>query len=168
MGDGVAPRNVYPIDVDRAFKALDRLKPNVSNFISETPKTIELIQNNECDFTYAYHGRVYGANKAGIPIGFSFRQNFIALGWLAAINKSPNPEGAQRLLATFFDPKKQAHFTNLLAYPGTMPASTQYVKDDVKPFLPRTTGSDVCFENIDWWATRFEELSKRYKEWQIA
>lgn len=50
MADGVAPKDVYPIDVDRAFKALDRLKDNLQ-FIAQTPKTIERISQNECDFT---------------------------------------------------------------------------------------------------------------------
>lgn len=168
MADGVDPKKVYPIDIERAFKSLDRIKPNVSNFIAETPQTISLIQNNECDFTYAYHGRVYGAMKGGLPIGFSFKQNFLALGWLAAIKNSPNPEGAQRLIASMFIPERQAHFANLAAYSGTNRASAALVKDDVKPYLPKADAPDACIENIDWWAGHFEELQTRYKEWLIS
>lgn len=167
MADGADPKSIYPIDVERAFKSLDRIKKNVSNFIAETPQTISLIQNNQCDFTYAYHGRVYGGVQAGLPIGFSFKQNFLALGWIAAINKSPNPEGAQRFIASMLKPERQAHFTNLQAYPGTARGALELVKDEIKPYLPKPDAPDACFENIDWWATRFEELSKRYKEWQL-
>jgi spermidine/putrescine-binding protein len=45
--------------VERAFKALDKIKPSVSHWITATPQTISLIQRNECDFTYAYNGRVF-------------------------------------------------------------------------------------------------------------
>jgi putative spermidine/putrescine transport system substrate-binding protein len=167
MADGVAPKDVYPIDVDRAFKALDRLKDNLQ-FIAATPKTIELIQNNECDFTYTYNGRAYGANQAGIPIGFSFKQNYVAFGWVAAISKSPNPEGAQKLLAFLFDAQRQANFANMISYPGSIPASMDLVNAEVKPWLPDATADDVCLENLDWWADKFEDLEKRYKEWQIS
>ena len=167
MGDGVDPKDVYPCDVDRGFKALDRLKENLQ-FIAQTPKTIERISQDECDFTYTYNGRAFGANQAGIPIGFSFKQNFFGLGWASIISKSPNPEGAQKLMASFFDPKKQAEFANTITYPGTIPSSMELVKEDVKPWLPDPTAHDACIENLDWWADKIEDLTKRYKEWQLT
>jgi putative spermidine/putrescine transport system substrate-binding protein len=167
MADGVDPKEVYPCDVERGFKALDRLKDNLQ-FIAQTPKTIERIAQDECDFTYTYNGRAYGANQAGIPIGFSFKQNFFGLGWVAAVNKSPNPEGAQKLLAYLFDAKRQAEFGNTITYPGTLPASMAMVSEEAKPWLPDPTAHDACIENLDWWAPRFEELTKRYKEWQLT
>lgn len=171
MADGVDPKDIYPIDVERGFKALDRLKDSLDGnlqFIAQTPKTIERIAQDECDFVHTYNGRAYAANEAGIPIGYSFKQNFIGLGWIGAISKSPNPDGAQKLMASFYNPQKQAKFAELMTYPGTMPASMALVKDDIKPWLPDPTAHDACIENIDWWADKFEELEKRYKEWQIT
>jgi hypothetical protein len=74
MADGVDPKDVYPCDIER-------------------------IAQNECDFVATYNGCAYSANQAGIPISYSFKQNFIGLGWIGAISKSPNPEGAQKLAA---------------------------------------------------------------------
>ena len=90
MGDGVAPRDVYPIDVERGFAALDRLRDHLQ-FIAQTPKTIERITTDEVDFTYTYNGRAFGANKAGIPIGYSFDQNFFGLGWASPSARARTP-----------------------------------------------------------------------------
>ena len=30
LSDGVAPKSLYPLDVERAFKTLDRLKPSIA------------------------------------------------------------------------------------------------------------------------------------------
>lgn len=51
MGDGVPASEVYPCDIERAFKALDRIKPHVSHWIDGSAETVSLIQQNETDFT---------------------------------------------------------------------------------------------------------------------
>jgi putative spermidine/putrescine transport system substrate-binding protein len=171
MADGVDPKDVYPCDIERAFKALDRLMENTNGelqFIAKTPKTIERIAQDECDFVPLYNGRAFSANQAGIPIGYSFKQNFIGLGWVAAISGSPNPEGAQKLMASFYNPQKQAKFADMMTYPGTMPASLALVKEDVKPWLPDPSAQDAVVENVDWWADKITELGARYKEWQLT
>jgi putative spermidine/putrescine transport system substrate-binding protein len=167
MGDGVNPKEVYPIDVERGFAALDRLRDHLQ-FIGPTPKTIERISTNECDFTHTYNGRAFGANKAGIPIGYSFKQNFIGLAWCTAISKSPNPVGAQRLIASFTNVERQGRFGSMIAYPGTNPASRELVDADVRPWTPDVTAPDACIDNLDWWGDKVEELTERYKEWQIS
>ena len=42
MADGVPAKQLYPLDVDRAFRSLDRIKPYVAKWIPETPQTISL------------------------------------------------------------------------------------------------------------------------------
>ncbi|RWD96179.1 MAG: ABC transporter substrate-binding protein, partial [Mesorhizobium sp.] len=29
LADGVAPKDIYPMDIDRLFKSLDRIKPDI-------------------------------------------------------------------------------------------------------------------------------------------
>jgi putative spermidine/putrescine transport system substrate-binding protein len=168
MGDGVEPSKVYPCDVERGFKALDRIKPH-AQWIAETPKTVELIHRNEVDFTYTYNGRVFGFNKnSGGNLGFSRKQNFFGLGYMAAITKAANPDAAQKLLAFLLRPDRQAHFASIIPYPPTIPAAMKNVKGDTLNYLPDPSAPDVCIENIDWWGDKFEELTKRFKEWQIT
>lgn len=49
-----------------------------------------------------------------------------------------------------------------------MPASMEFVSEEAKPWLPNPQADDACIENIDWWAPHFEELTKRFKEWQLT
>lgn len=168
MADGVDPKKVYPCDVERGFKALDRIKPH-TQWIAETPKTVELIIRNEVDFTYTYNGRVFGFNKnANANLGFSRRQNFFGIGWMSAVAKSPNAEAAQKLLAYMLKPDRQAHFASIIPYPPTIPSAMKMVKGDTLQYMPDPTAPDVCIENVDWWGDKFEELTKRFKEWQLT
>ena len=72
MADGIAPKDLYPLDIDRAFKSLDRIKPHVKIWISQTAKTIEHLQTKELDYTFTYSGRVMVAKSEGFPLGFNF------------------------------------------------------------------------------------------------
>ena len=168
MADGVDPKKVYPCDIERGFKALDRIKSHCQ-WIAETPKTVELIVRNEVDFTYTYNGRVYGSNKsANTTLAYSPKQNFFGMGWISPVSKAPNGENGQKLLAFHMRPDRQAHFANIIPYPPTHMDAMKLVTGDTKDWLPNPQGADVCIENIDWWGDKIEELTKRFKEWQIT
>jgi putative spermidine/putrescine transport system substrate-binding protein len=168
MADGVAPQDVYPCDVERGFKALDRLKKDVSHWIAATPQTVSLVQSNETDFSYTYYSRVFAARAAGIPLGFSFKQNFSSMGWYAVVSKSPNPEGAQKLLSYFFRKENQARMSSFTGLVPTMNAAMALVDEKIRPLLAPVGAPDACHENIEWWETRFEELNTRFREWQLS
>ena len=53
VADGVAPEDLYPLDVERAFAKLDELKPHVSTFASSTPEQVSSVTQNEADFSYS-------------------------------------------------------------------------------------------------------------------
>ena len=168
MGDGVPGSKVYPIDVDRAFKSLDRIKPYVSHWIAETPKTVTLIQGNECDFTYTFNGRVFFANREGAKLGFSFKQNYIAPGWFSVVRKSRNREAAFKFMNSFLNPQRQAHFAKLMTYAPVVKGADKLIPADIKKLLPDPTNPDNCIENVEWWADKNEELTKRFKEWLLV
>ena len=168
LGDGVKPEDLYPLDIERAFKALDRIKDSVSNWIAATPKTIELISQNECDFTYTYNGRVYGAQQAGLPIDYSFKQNINFVDWMAVIKGTKNKDAAMRLLAFIMRPDRQAAMTNLMAYPGTNTKSYELVKPEVQSWLPDLSNPNSAMLDIDWWGENQEVVEKRFKEWQLT
>jgi putative spermidine/putrescine transport system substrate-binding protein len=168
MGDGVAPGKVYPIDVDRAFKALDKIKPYVTQWIAETPKTVTLIQTNEIDFTHTYNGRVYFANREGAKLGFSFKQNYIAPSWLAVVKGSSRRDLAFRYMASCLKPERQARFAQIMTYSPSVKAADKLIPPDIKKVLPDATSPDNCIENLEWWADKNEEMTKRFKEWQMV
>ncbi len=49
MADGVPPSKIYPIDVDRAFKSLDRIKPHVKVWWTQGAQPIQLLTDGEVD-----------------------------------------------------------------------------------------------------------------------
>jgi putative spermidine/putrescine transport system substrate-binding protein len=168
MGDGVPASEVYPCDVERAFKALDRIKPHVSHWIPQTSQTISLIQANECDFTFTYTTRVMNAQKADLPIDFIFNQNLMGIGWTAILKGTRRRDAAMRLASFIMDPDRQVELCNLTADAPVFPDAHDKIDKNVRKWIPDPTDPNNLFVNHDWWDGKLEKLTERFKEWTLT
>ena len=168
MADGVPAREVYPCDVDRAFRALDRIKPHVSHWIAATAQTVTLIQANETDFTYTYNVRVKDMQSAGVPIGYSFRQNLLGFGWAGVVKGTPRREAAMRLCGFIARPDVQVALANLAVTAPCYPDAVSHVDPAVRRWLPDLGSPDNLFIDASWWDGRLEDLTQRFQSWLLA
>ena len=165
IADGVAPKDVYPCDVERAFKALDRIKPAVSHWIAQTAQTVSLIQSNETDFTFTYTTRVTDMQRAGVPIGFSFQQNILGVGWAGVVKGTPRKEAAMRLCAYIARPELQVAMANLTGNAPCYAHALSKVEPEARKWMPEVGDANNLFVDPQWWDTRVEDLTRRFKEW---
>lgn len=167
MGDGVPASQVYPCDVERAFKALDRIKPAVSHWIAQTAQTVSLIQSNETDFTYTYTTRVKDLQAAKVPIDYSFKQNILGIGWVGVLRGTRNRDAAMRFLSFTMNRERQIELSNLSGDAPTYVDALTKVDPSIRKWLPDIASPDNLFINAAWWDSRLEELTTRFKEWLL-
>jgi putative spermidine/putrescine transport system substrate-binding protein len=168
MGDGVPTSRVYPCDVERAFRALERIKPYVSHWIAQTQQTVALIQRDEVDFTCTYTSRVKKLQEVHVPIGYSFRQNILGIGFSGALRGTRNKDAAMRLLAFMLERDRQVEYANLFADAPTRKDALDRVDPSVRKWLPDISNPDNLFTNSAWWEGRVDELNIRFKEWLLV
>jgi putative spermidine/putrescine transport system substrate-binding protein len=168
MGDGVPAKDVYPCDVERAFKALDRIKPAVSHWIAQTAQTVTLIQSNETDFTYTYTTRVKDMQAAHVPMDYSFQQNILGVGWAGIVKGTSRKEAAMRLCSYIARPDLQVQLTYFSGDAPCYPDAIAKVDPSVRKWLGRIDDPNNLFVNPAWWDTRVEELTRRFKEWLLV
>ena len=168
MGSGVAPSDVFPIDVERAFAALDKIKLHVSHWISSTAQTVSLIQQNETDYTFTYTTRVKNMQASGVPLDFSFKQNILGIAWTGVPRGSKNRDAAMQFLDFALDPDRQAELSNLSVDAPTNVAAMPKVDPAIRKWLPDVASKDNCFTDAEWWSTNLEPLTLRYKQWLLT
>jgi putative spermidine/putrescine transport system substrate-binding protein len=169
LGDGVQPHELYPLDIDRAFRSLDRIKPYVLKFINQTPQTITLVQTGEIDFSYAYAGRVNAAQSDGLSMAFVSEQPIAIPNYIAAVKGTPNRIAAMQLLNYFMRPDMQAAYANML--PGNSPiakASVPMLQGKARTLAPDLASPQTTSINVEWWADNFDPVNRRLKEWLLA
>jgi putative spermidine/putrescine transport system substrate-binding protein len=169
MADGVPSHALYPLDVDRAFRSLDKIKPYVVKFVKQTQQTISLVQTDEVDFSYTTAARVGGAKLSGIPLAFQTKQPFITPNYLGIPRGSSRKAEAMQLLQYFMKPEIQVALANELPGFGVnSKIAMSMLSPDLKKALPDISNPDTAFANMDWWAGNFETVSKRWNEWMLA
>src|SRR3954452_13084146 len=72
MADGVAPDKLYPLDVDRAFKKLEEIKPNITVWWTSGAQSAQLLNDGEVDMEMAWNGRVSAVAKEGAKVSFTY------------------------------------------------------------------------------------------------
>ncbi|MDA9391526.1 hypothetical protein WN73_12890 [Bradyrhizobium sp. CCBAU 45394] len=166
LADGVAPKDIYPLDVDRAFKALDRIKPSIASWVGPATQTVTLAQTGEVDFSYSYAHRVKATTEGGgAPLAFSFDQNLLITERLVVPKGAPNRENAMKLVAYFLRPEVQVRLMNKF---GSIPMSKKAapeLSEAVRKWQPDLNNPKNLVHDDSYWADRLEAISLRFQQW---
>lgn len=162
VADGVAPDQLYPLDVERAFRSLERIKPSITKWASSASELTTLTSTNEVDFGLNYAGRIRGANEAGTPLRMSREQVCLNNEYLGIVKGSPNVEAAMQFIAFVLKPERQVVFANLDSVMPADPAVVELMSEEAKQWLPADAMSPGHIrQNEEWWVGRSEELQQR-------
>ena len=168
MADGVNPKELYPLDVERGFKALDRIKPHVTSWVPAMPQTISLLQNGEVDFCSSAIGRVYAAQQQGIPLDYSKEMALVEVGKIAVLKGTKKRDNAMKHLSFVMRPDRQLVFADKIGYAPTKLEAVAKMSDKLKALNPDPAAPMNAFNDEFWWEPRLLELTKRFKDWQLS
>jgi putative spermidine/putrescine transport system substrate-binding protein len=168
LADGVPPDKLYPLDVDRAFKALDRIKPYISNWVEQTPQTVTLVETGQVDFSYTYSTRVKAAQDANKPIDFSFKQNIVGLEYLVVLKNAPNKASAMKFVQFAMRPDRQAALMEYLINTPASRSALTMLKPETRKWLSDPNSKMNVVSNDAWWADHYDDLTLRFKEWVLG
>jgi putative spermidine/putrescine transport system substrate-binding protein len=170
LADGVAPDKLYPLDVERAFKSLDRIKGSVKKFWDTGALPGVLLGRNEVVASSVWHGRLDDLIKQGSPLAYQWngarRQSN---GW--GIPKgTANLDAAYELIDFSLRPEVQAHFAEIYPMGPVVPAAYKKLSTTTAANLASSpkhleTGFDL---DVEWWIKNQDAVSKRWQEWTHA
>jgi putative spermidine/putrescine transport system substrate-binding protein len=170
MADGVAADKLYPIDMDRAFKKLDEIKPHVDVWWTGGAQTTQLLQSGEVDIIPTWNARAQVVIEAGGPVAISWDQGLYALeGWCIP-KGTPRADLARRFIKYCANAKRQAEFVAKLAYGPTNPKAYDHIPPERAKFLP--TAPDnlrlMAQSNTEWWGKNKEAARERFNAWLLT
>ena len=99
MADGVAPVDLYPLDLDRATAKLDTIRDDIV-FWASGAEARELIGSGEVAMSMIWNGRAWNATHTdGRPVEIQWNQQIVAADYLVVPKGTPNREAAMRFIA---------------------------------------------------------------------
>lgn len=170
IADGVPMDKLYPIDVDRAFKKLEQLKPNVLVWWNSGAQSAQVLKDGEVDMVAGWNGRIQAVQdepegKAG-KIGVTFDQQMLVSDCWLIPKGAPNKELALKAIQIMMRPEVNARISlfinyapsNNLSYEtGVIPAA----KLQGLPNSPQNVKKGFV-QNVDWWVNNNDEMVKRF------
>ncbi|MBX5086778.1 ABC transporter substrate-binding protein [Rhizobium lentis] len=167
MADGVPTSEVYPLDVDRAYKSLAKLKPNVSVWSRTAERDVQMLAGGEIAMGMSTHTRILDAQKEGIPLAFVWQGAVMTVDNLAVPRGAKNKTNAMKLINWMSKAENQARFAELTSVGPSNERALDLVADQVKQNLPTyhfQKGELVRF-NDDWWADNIASMDEKYLVW---
>jgi putative spermidine/putrescine transport system substrate-binding protein len=172
MADGVAPKDVYQTlstdaGVERAFKKLDQLKPNLV-WWEKGSQPPQLLASGEVAMTDAYNGRLAAANaKDKKNFKIVWTNNLYTIDSWVVMKGSPNKADAEKYLVFVNDPNNQKNLPPRIPYGVTTKASTALIDKNVLPNLataPQNLASALPI-NDKFWLENLDKLNQRFNAW---
>ncbi|MDJ1466120.1 ABC transporter substrate-binding protein [Nitratireductor sp. GZWM139] len=167
VADGVPLDQIYPIDIQRSFDSLSKIRDSVSKFWDAEAMPIQMLVDNEAPLAIAGSGRIVQLQRDGVPVKISWHGgNLVSNSW--AIPKgAANAENARKFIAFATLPISQARQSFLIPNGFVNRAAAEYIPENILaelPTAPSNVEGLVPYDYI-WWKENKPETERRWNEW---
>lgn len=170
LADGVAKEDLYPLDIDRAFASLDKIKPHIRVWWTAGAQSTQILRDGEVDLIGIWHGRYFEAEKAGAPVAMTWNQGEIERAYWVVAKETPNLENAKKFIEFATSAKPLANFSKAADYGALNPASNEFISTDEAKRMPTSPENYALTFEQDM--TNFgidpAELAERFEEWAAS
>ena len=166
LAEGVAPEDLYPLDMDRVYKKLDTIRDNLI-YWKTGAESQQMVESGEADMVLLWSGRGYGAVENGAKYKPIWNQSLIVADALAVPKNAKNPDASMALINYYLGAKSQEVMAEMSSYspvhkdakPNFSELGLEYLTTDPKiadQMVPTDQG---------WWAENYDAELERWMTW---
>jgi putative spermidine/putrescine transport system substrate-binding protein len=170
LADGVAIKDLYPLDIERALKSLDRLGKQNIIWHSTNAEPIQQLTSGEVALATSWNGRIIRAARGGAPVAFTPDQAGSTGDYLVIPKTSKNSKEAFELINYIAsDAEAGGRLVEALTDATANTEAIKYVSKELADTLPTNPAlaRRVFFRDDAWWADNLEKTSIRFKQWLL-
>ncbi len=169
LADGVPRDKIYPIDVNRAFKALDRVRPAIRKFWDTGALSAQMLADKEVVLGSIWNGRLQSVADKGAPLAIEWNEAMLQTQFWSILKGAKNLENAQRFIEFACQPEIQASHAKNIPYGPTNRQAFKSIPADVSARLPSNPEhkAKAFLQNGKWWADNRAMVSERWSQWLL-
>lgn len=171
LADGVSRDDLYkvlstPEGVNRAFRKLDQIKPNIQWWEAGAQPPQWLVAGDVV-MSAAYNGRIAAAQKEGSKLNIVWKGGLYDPDHWAIVRGSKNKELAQQFINFASQIESQKTFSTLIPYGPIRLDALKQLPADVQKQLPTAPENlaEAQLVNAEFWVDYGEELEERFNAW---
>ena len=166
LADGVPRDELYPLDIDRAFKKLDQIKPHIKVWWREGNQSQQLIRDGEVDMMSIWNARATELKQQGVPVEVVWNGAVRSTSTWCVLKGAPNRKLAWELIA-FACSQAAGGFQHAAVLRPDQSGAFEYIPPEIARQLP-TYKDNVAVsvkENDQWEAERIAQIEERFNHW---
>jgi putative spermidine/putrescine transport system substrate-binding protein len=170
MAAGTAPPAVYPVDLDKAFASLGKLKPDVVKWWDAGAMPAQMLSDDEVVMATAWNGRIEAAKLAGAPLEIIWKNQLLRNDCWAIPKGVPNKTNALKLSAFMSMAAPQARLSSLITYGFINRGAEALLPPDRLKMLPTYSEyvSQLIVYDDQWWAKSYDEVTARWNKFILG
>ena len=168
QADGVLKDSLFPLDLNRAFKTLDRLRPNISVWWRTGDQSQQLMRSGEVVLSMMWSGRAFALRDQGLPIDVVWNGAPPNTALWALVKGSKNTDSAMRFL-DFFLTRPEAHlpFSEAVNFDTSNRLALEKLSAEQR--MARVTAPEIASQlapiDAQWVAANRAEVIERWNRW---
>ncbi|HXJ78779.1 MAG TPA: ABC transporter substrate-binding protein [Candidatus Methylomirabilis sp.] len=169
LADGVPKDKLYPIDIDRAFKSLDRVRPGIRKFWDTGALSAQMLADKEVVLGSIWNGRLQAVADKGAPLSIEWNEACLQTQFWAPLKGAKNAENGQRFIDFACQPEIQANVAKNIPYGQSNRLAFKSIPADVAARLPNSPEHKAKAFLMDgqWWADNRGKVSERWSQWLL-
>ncbi|HET9757985.1 MAG TPA: ABC transporter substrate-binding protein [Candidatus Limnocylindrales bacterium] len=165
MADGVAPGDLYPLDLPRATAKLNTIKDDIV-FWTSGADSQELIGSGEVAMTMIWNGRGWSAkNIDKKPVEMQWNQQIVTADYLVVPKGSPNKDAAMKFIAYTACAANNAGPSEFIPYGPTNKNSTPNPAM-VNDLSVTNADENSAYFDDTYLAEKFDEIDAAWQAWK--
>jgi putative spermidine/putrescine transport system substrate-binding protein len=170
LADGGPRDKLYPMDLDRAFRKMDEIKPHIKVWWRDGAQSQQLIRDAEVDMIAMWNARAIDLIEDKVPLELVW--NGAELYWsnLIVPKGDPNAKAAWQFAGFVAQARPQAEFAMLLPYGPANPDARALMPEPRLKLTPAWPGNEAVMFQHDtaWLASRLAEIRERWTQWMTT
>lgn len=170
LADGVPADKLYPIDIDRAFKSLSRIKPHIKKFWDTGALSAQMLADKEVVLGSIWNGRLNAIAEKGAPVAIEWNQHMLQIQALGIFKDAKNMKEAQLFVDYSLSSKAQLGLAKELVYGPTNRKSFDVLPADLVARLPGSPEQlkRSFLQNVEWWDKNRPKVNSVWSRWILT
>jgi putative spermidine/putrescine transport system substrate-binding protein len=168
QADGVPRNQLYPPDLDRAYRKLDKIKPGVAVWWRTGDQSQQVFRDNEVAMGLLWDGRAAGVIDQGVDLDLAFEGSPISRDLLVVPAKAPNAAAAFEFLRWYAThPAEGGKWIQAMGYGVANPKAYEHVPPKIaqrSAYYPPNFAKGFLV-NARWQSQHRADLVKRWTQW---
>jgi putative spermidine/putrescine transport system substrate-binding protein len=168
LADGVAAGQLYPLDIDRALKSLDRIRDDII-WYDTGAQQVQYWKDQQAVTGVGWDGRVLLAKEQGAPVNIEYNQSFLDWSAMVIPKGAPHKDLAMQFLAYTATAEAQADVCKVITYGPMNPKAFELLSPERARILsggPQMRGKDIPVDEA-WWSQNTDRVQEKLNAWRL-